>query len=191
MLGGALEALSGEVLIRRSLEVSSTSFITIISIILGVALAVLVEKTFPSPSPLAGVQSACMFLLITSLEIPAAYALGHVAGWDVWLAVVFLFGGAGIGSTVKWVPISHFGGDEHARRMVHRLLRELSVILIAGAFGTGALGLVAHFVPAGQMWWGFGSCGAVTATLGTVVARMELRLSQIHAYYGVNRPPFN
>jgi hypothetical protein len=219
-IGGALEALNGDVLRRRSLEVSSTSFTTIISIILGVALALVAQNTFPSPSPLAGLQSVCMLLLfvctfyyflsvsimlrwapsfmdcampfvIASLEIPPAYFLGRVVAWNAWLAILFLVIAMGVGSTIIWSPLSHFGGDPHAQGMLHRLFRELSVVLIAGALSVGTLGLLAQLVPAGKMWWGFGSCGAVLATLGMIVARMEIRLSRIHAYYGVNRPPFN
>ena len=220
VLGGALEALSGEVLKRRSLEISSTSFITIISIILGVALALLAEKTFASPRPLVGLQSACMLLLfvctfyyylsisimlrwapsfadcalpfiITSFEIPPTYFLGRVAGWDAWLAILFLLISIGVGSTIKWSPICHFGGDQDAQEMLHRLLRDLSIILVTGALFVGSLGLVAHLVQAGELWLGLCSCGAVLATLGAIVARMEIQLSRIHAYYGVNRPPFN
>jgi hypothetical protein len=219
-IGGALEALNGDVLRKRSLEVSSTSFTTIISIILGVALALVAQNTFPSPSPLAGLQSACMLMLfvctfyyflsvsimlrwapsfvdcampfiIASLEIPPAYFLGHIVGWSAWLAILFLVIAAGVGSTIIWSPISHFGGDPHAHGMLHRLFRELSVVLVAGALSLGTLSLLAQLIPAGGRWWGFGSCGAVLATLGMIVARMEIWLSRIHAYYGVNRPPFN
>jgi hypothetical protein len=46
-------------------------------------------------------------------------------------------------------------------------------------------------MPAGEMWWGFAGCVAELATLAMIVARMEIRMSQIHAYYGVDRPPFD
>ncbi|GIM91163.1 hypothetical protein [Paractinoplanes toevensis] len=219
-LGGALEALSGEILKKRSLEISSTSFVTIISIILGVALALLAEKTFPFPRPLVAAQSACMLLLfvctfyyflsisiilrwapsfadcaqpfiITSLEIPPTYFLGRVTGWDACLAILFVFVAAGVGSTVMWSPVSHFGGDRKAQRMLHRIFREVAVIFGTGALSLASIGLAAHFAQAGKMWWGFGSCAVVLATLGALVARMEIQLSRIHAYYGVNRPPFN
>lgn len=218
--GGALEAISGEVLRRRSLEVSPTSFITIISIILGVALGLLAQNTFPAPSPLIAVQSACLLLLfactfyyylsmsivlrwapsfvdcsapflIASLEIPPAYFLGHVAAWNGWLSALFLSVAAGVYSTIKYSPISHFGGDRHPQEMWHRLQRELTYSLIIGALFLGALGVLAQFAPAGEMWWGFTGCVAELATLAMIVARMELRMSQIHAYYGVDRPPFN
>jgi hypothetical protein len=129
--------------------------------------------------------------IITSLEIPPTYFLGRVASWDAWLAVLFLFIAAGVGSTIKWSPVCHFGGDRRAQRLLHRLLGDLSAILVAGALSLGSLGLGAHFVPDGRLWWELSSCGAVLVTLGAIVARMEIQLSRIHAYYGVNRPPFN
>jgi hypothetical protein len=220
VLGGALEALSGDVLKRRSLEISATSFITIISIILGVALALLAEKTFPSPPFLVAVQCAGMLLLfvctfyyhlsisimlrwapsfadcalpfiIVSLEIPPIYFLGRVAMWDAWLTVLFLCIAAGVGSLQKWSPICHFGGDRKAQRMLHRLLREVSLVLVGGALAIGSLGLLAHVEPGGELGWGLLSCGAVLATLATIVGRMEIQLTRIYAYYGVNRALFN
>ena len=219
-LGGALEALSGEVLKRRSLEVSSTSFITIISIILGVALALLAQNTFPSPSPLVGLRSACMLALfvctfyyflsisillrwapsivdcsmpfvIASLEIPPAYFLNDVKSWNAWLAVLWVFVAIGVGTTIKWSPASHFGGDTQAQQLVHKLIRELTVVITGGALSVGTFGLLALFVRGGDIWWGLGGCGSALATIGMIIARMEIRLSQIHAHYGVNRPPFN
>jgi hypothetical protein len=41
------------------------------------------------------------------------------------------------------------------------------------------------------MWWGMAGVVAVVATVAMVVARMEIRVSQIHEHCGVNRPPFN
>ena len=219
-LGGALEALSGEVLKKRSLEVSSTSFITIISIILGVALALLAQNTFPAPSLLTGVQSACLLLLfvctfyhyvsmsillrwapsfvdcsvpfvIFSLEIPPSYFLGQVAAWNGWLAVLFIFAAMGVYSTIKYSPLSHFGGDRHAQGMLHRLIREVTCILVLGAFMLGALSLLTHLFPQGETWWGFVGCFTEFATLAMIVARMEARSSGLYGYYGVNRPPFN
>jgi hypothetical protein len=220
VLGGALEPLTGEVLRKRSIEVSGISFITIISIILGVGLALLAQNTFPSPTPLAGLQSASMLVLFictfyyhlsisimlrwapsfvdcampfatVSLEIPPAYFLGHAAAWNAWIAILFLFVATGVGTTVFWSPICHFGGDERAQKMLHRLFKEVSAVLVIGALPIGILGLLAKLFPATATWCGVGGCIGLLATMGMIVARMEIRLSRIHAHYGVNRPPFN
>ncbi|WP_433306062.1 hypothetical protein ACQP2F_19770 [Actinoplanes sp. CA-030573] len=177
VLGGALEPITGEVLKRRSLEVSSTSFTTIISIILGVALALLAQNTFPRLSPLVSLQSACLLLLfvctfhyflsmsvvlrwapsfmdcsspfiITSLEIPPAYFLGQVSAWSGWIAVLFLFVAAGVSSTVKYSPICHFGGDRRAQKMLHATLLEITAALLTGAFLLGAIAVLARALPA-------------------------------------------
>jgi hypothetical protein len=60
--GGAIQSLNHDVLVGRSLEVSSSSFLTIISIIQGVALALLAQNTFPKASVLVYIQSAALML---------------------------------------------------------------------------------------------------------------------------------
>ncbi|MBM2618510.1 hypothetical protein JIG36_23415 [Actinoplanes sp. LDG1-06] len=219
-LGGALQALSGDILTKRSLEVSATSFITIMSIILGVALALLAEKTFPTPSLLVGSQAVCMLMIfifsfyyhlsisitlrwapsivdcalpfvLFSLEIPPSYFLGDVSRWNSWIAVLFFSTAAGAGSTIIWSPISHFGGDRYGQKMLHRLFVELSVILVFGASLLVGVAVVAHLTRAGDLGWGLLSCAIIIAMLVTMVLRMEFRLARFYAYFGVNRPPFN
>jgi hypothetical protein len=218
--GGAIQALSREVLIQRSLQVSSSGFITIISIIQGVALALLAQNTFPSPSPLVGAQSVSLLLVfvavfyfylslsvllrwapsfldcflpfvIAGLEIPPAFFLGNVAAWNGWLSALWLFTSAGLFITIKWSPPSHFGGDREAHAILHRMLHELQLVVGAGGVSAGLIALLAHLFPGGRSWWGLAGVLAVLATVAMVVARTEIRASQIHERYGVNRPPFN
>jgi hypothetical protein len=218
--GGAIQALSRDVLIQRSLQVSSSGFITIISIIQGVALALLAQNTFPRPSLLVGAQSVSLLLvfvavfyfylsmsvllrwapsfldcflpfIIAGLEIPPAFFLGDVPAWNAWLCALWLFTSAGLSVTIKWSPQSHFGADREAHRILHRLLRELRLTVAAGGASAGLVALLAHQFPGGRAWWGFFGVVAVLVTVAMVVARTEIRASQIHERYGVNRPPFN
>ena len=218
--GGAIQALSHEVLVRRSLEVSSSSFLTIISIIQGVALALLAQNTFPRASLLVDAQSAALLLVfvavfyyylsmsvllrwapsildcflpfgIASLEIPPAFFLGDVAAWNAWLSALWLFTALGLHITIKWSPLSHFGEDRVAHRMLHKLLRELQLAVIGGGLLMGLIAVLTHYWPAGRTWCGMAGVAVVVATVAMVVARMEIRAAQIHDRYGVNRPPFN
>jgi hypothetical protein len=218
--GGAIQALSRDVLIQRSLQVSSSGFITIISIIQGVALALLAQNTFPRPSLLVGAQSVSLLLVfvavfyfylsmsvllrwapsivdcflpfvIAGLEIPPAFFLGNVPAWNGWICALWLFTSAGLSITIKWSPQSHFGADREAHRILHRLLRELQLTVAAGGVSAGIVAMLAHQFPGGRGWWGLVGVVAVLATVAMVVARTEIRSSQIHARYGVNRPPFN
>jgi hypothetical protein len=218
--GGALQALTRDALIRRSLDISSTSFTTIVSIIQGVTLAILAERTFKNPSPLVFSQSLAMLLVlvcvfytyvtmsimlrwapsfmdsflpfaIASLEIPPAYFLGNVAAWNTWLAALWIGGSAGLFITIKWSPPSHFGKEVEAHLLLHRMLRELALVSAAGGVTMGILGLLAQLFPVGRPWWGAAGVGTVLAVVGMLVARTELRSSQIHERFGVNRPPFN
>jgi hypothetical protein len=218
--GGAIQALGHEVLVDRSLEVSSSSFLTIISIIQGVALALLAQNTFPRASLLVGIQSATLMLVlvvvfyyylsmsillrwapsildcflpfgVASLEIPPAFFLGHVTAWNAWLCALWLFTCLGLYITIKWSPPSHFGEDRVAHRLLHRLLQELQLAVTGGGILAGLIAVLAIYWPAGRMWWGMAGAAAAAATVAIVVARMEIRVSQIHEHYGVNRPPFN
>jgi hypothetical protein len=218
--GGAIQALNHQVLVNRSLEVSSSSFLTIISIIQGVALALLAQNTFPRASLLVGIQSAALMLVlvavfyyylsmsillrwapsildcflpfgIASLEIPPAFFLGHVTAWNAWLSTLWLFTSLGLYITIKWSPLSHFGNDRVAHRLLHRLLRELQLAVAGGGVLAALIAILASHWPAGRLWWGMAGGAAVAATVAVVVARMEIRASQIHEHYGVNRPPFN
>ena len=72
-----------------------------------------------------------------------------------------------------------------------RMLRELALVSAAGGLAMGILGLLARLFPAGRPWWGAAGVVTVLAVVGTLVARTELRSSQIHERFGVNRPPFN
>lgn len=218
--GGAIQALSRDVLINRSLEVSSSGFITIISIIQGVALALLAQNTFASPSPIVYVQSFTLLMVlitvfyyyvtmsilfrwapsildsflpfgIASLEIPPAFFLGHAVAWNSWLAAFWLFVSAGIYITIKWAPQSHFGQDRKAHRLAHNLLHELKLAVATGGVLMAFLGLLAHLDPHHRALWSLAGAAATLGTVAVVVARTELRSSQIHDRYGVNRPPFN
>ncbi|MEU4236232.1 hypothetical protein [Actinoplanes sp. NPDC026619] len=218
--GEAIQALTRDVLIRRSLEVSPNGFITIISIIQGVALALLAQNTFPRPTLLVSLQSITLLLVFVSvfyyyltmsvlmrwapsfldcflpfaiagLEIPPAFFLGDVSSWCTWLAAFWFFTMAGLWITGKWSPPSHFGEALPAHDLFHKYLRELR-----GATGVGGLavllcGLLAAFDPWHKGLWGTLGAGVVLGTVGMIVYRTEMRASQIHAYFGVNRPPFN
>jgi len=208
------------VLIHRSLEISATCFITIISILQGVALAILADHTFEHPSPLVYFHSVCLLLvlvgvfysyvnmsvmlrwapsfldsfppfMIAALEIPPAYFLGHVAAWNSWLAMLWLGAAAGFHINKKWSPASHFGVEFQAHRVFHRMYRELMLTSLACGLAMGFFGIGAHLYPAGRLWWGTGGVVTVLATMATFVARTEIRSSQIHERYGVHRPPFN
>jgi hypothetical protein len=218
--GGAIQALTHDVLVARSLELSSSGFITIISIIQGVALALLAQNTFAEPSPLVYLQSLALLLVlvnvfyfylticvllrwapsfldaflpfgIAGLEIPPAFFLGEGAAWNAWLGAFWVFTSGGLFLTIRWSPPSHFGHDRKAHRTLHQWLWELQLITVTGGPIMMGLGYLAYLHPDGQRWWG--AAGAIVAltTVGLVVARTEIRSSQIHQHFGVNRPPFN
>ena len=218
--GEAIQSLTRDVLIHRSLEVSPSGFITIISIIQGVALALLAQNTFPKPSLVVGVQSVTLLLVfvvvfyfyltmsillrwapsfldsflpfaIGGMEIPPAFFLGDVVAWNAWLAAFWFSTVGGLWITTNWSPPSHFGTNADAHRRLHQLLRELQLTGAFGGLGAAACGFLAYQYPADRLWWGFGGAATVLATVAMVVARTELRVSQIHGGYGVNRPPFN
>lgn len=218
--GGAIQPLDHDVLVRRSLEISSTCFITIVSILQGVALAILADNTFNDPSPLVYFHSICLLLvlvgvfytyvnmsimlrwapsfldsflpfMIAGLEIPPAYFLGHVAAWNTWLSMLWLGAAAGFYINIKWSPAAHFGKEVQAHRTFHRMHRELMLTSLACGLAMSFLGLGAHLYPAGRPWWGVAGVVTVLATMATFVARSEIRSSQIHERFGVHRPPFN
>ncbi|GAB2622341.1 hypothetical protein Aab01nite_76350 [Paractinoplanes abujensis] len=218
--GDGIQALSHDVLVRRSLEISPGGFITIVSIIQGVALALLAENTFEKPSLLAGVQSIATLLLfvvvfywyltmsvllrwapsfldsflpfaIAGLEIPPAFFLGDARAWNLWLALFWFGTMTGMMITKKWSPQSHFGEHVEAHRVLHRLLRELQTMTGITALGVGLCGLFAFLDWTNQLFWGLSGAIIVLFTVGIIVARTEVCSSQIHAHFGVNRPPFN
>jgi hypothetical protein len=218
--GGAIQPLSHDVLVRRSLEISSTCFITIVSILQGVALAILADNTFHDPTPIVVLQSLCLLLVLVGvfytyvnmsimlrwapsfvdsfmpfmmagLEIPPAYFLGKVQAWNLWLAALWLGAGCGFYINIKWSPASHFGKELKAHRLFHRMHRELIVTSLTCGISMSVLGVGAHLYPAGRVWWGILGVGTVLATLATFVARTEIRSSEIHECFGVSRPPFN
>jgi hypothetical protein len=218
--GGAIQPLDHDVLIRRSLEISSTCFTTIISILQGVALAILADNTFNDPSPLVYLHSICLLLVlvgvfytyvnmsimlrwapsfldsflpfvIAGLEIPPAYFLGQVAAWNTWLAMLWLGTAAGFYVNIKWSPASHFGKERQAHRIFHRMYRELMFTSLACGAAMTLFGVGAHLYPAGGPWLGIAGIATVLATMVTFVARSEIRSSQIHERFGVHRPPFN
>jgi hypothetical protein len=218
--GEAIQALTRDVLIRRSLEVSPNGFITIISIIQGVALALLAQNTFPKPTALVSAQSFTLLLVFVSvfyfyltlsvlirwapsfvdcflpfavagLEIPPAFFLGDVTAWCIWLAAFWLFTMAGLWITAKWSPLSHFGGAHQAHDMFHTWLRELRLVTGCGGVAIFLCGALAAGDPWHKTTWGLIAATTVLTTVALIVARTEARASQIHAYFGVNRAPFN
>jgi hypothetical protein len=218
--GGAVQALTHDVLVGRSLQISSSGFLTIVSIIQGVALALLAQNTFEKPSPLGYFQSVTMLLVlvnvfyfylsisvllrwapsfmdaflpfgIAGLEIPPAFFLGDAAAWNSWLGAFWIFTAGGLSITIKWSPLSHFGKDRAAHRLLHRWLGELRLVTLFGGMLMVALGLLAHLFPGTRIWWGLSGATVALAIIAVVVACSEIRLSQIHQHFGVNRPPFN
>src|SRR4051812_864780 len=168
--GGAIQALTHDVLVARSLELSSSGFITIISIIQGVALALLAQNTFEDPSALVYLQSVALLLVLVNvfyfylticvllrwapsfldaflpfgvagLEIPPAFFLGEGAAWNVWLGAFWFFTSAGLYVTMKWSPPSHFGHDRKAHRLLHQWLWELKLITGVSGLSMVILGL--------------------------------------------------
>lgn len=218
--GEAIQALSHDVLIHRSLEVSPNGFITIISIIQGVALALLAQNTFEKPSVLVVAQSVALMMVfvvvfyfyltmsvmlrwapsfldsflpfaIAGLEIPPAFFLGNAAGWSMWLAALWFVIVAGLWTTAKWSPPSHFGRRRLAHTRWHQLQHELQVSASSGGFAVAICGLLAAIVPGGRLAFGLLSALAVLVTVAVTVWRIEIRSAQIHSLYGVHRPPFN
>jgi hypothetical protein len=218
--GEAIQGLNHEVLIRRSLEVSPNGFITIISIIQGVALALLAQNTFEKPSVLVIAQSLALMMVfvvvfyfyltmsvmlrwapsfldsflpfvIAGLEIPPAFFLGNAPGWSMWLAALWLVIVAGLWTTAKWSPPSHFGRTRLAHTRWHQLQHELQLSAGCGGFAAAFCGLLAAAVPGSRFAFGLLSTVTVLVTVAVVVWRIEIRSSQIHLLYGVNRPPFN
>ncbi|MGW4945405.1 hypothetical protein ACWEOZ_27875 [Actinoplanes sp. NPDC004185] len=218
--GGAIQALDHDVLVRRSLEISSSCFTTIIGILQGVALAILADNTFNDPSPLAYFHSVCLALvlvgvfytyvnmsimlrwapsfldsfmpfMIAGLEIPPAYFLGQVAAWNTWLGMLWLGAATGFYVNIKWSPASHFGKEHKAHRIFHRMYHELMLTSLACGLAMGFFGLAAHLYPAAGSWLGVAGVVTVLATMAIFVARSEIGSAQIHARFGVHRPPFN
>ena len=218
--GEAIQGLNHEVLIRRSLEVSPNGFITIISIIQGVALALLAQNTFEKPSVLVVAQSVALLVVfvvvfyyyltmsvmvrwapsfldsflpfaIAGLEIPPAFFLGNSFGWSLWLAALCFVIVAGLWTTAKWSPPSHFGRRRLAHTRWHQMHHELQLSASCGGFATAICGLLAAAAPGGRLAFGLLSALIVLATMAATVWRIEIRSSQIHLLYGVNRPPFN
>ena len=216
--GEAIQALNRDVLIQRSLEVSPSGFITIISIIQGVALALLAQNTFPHPNLLQALQSITMMLvfvtvfyfyltqsvlirwapsivdcstpfLVAGLEIPPAYFLGDPVAWNAWQALFWSLTTCGVWITAKWTPRTHFGRVPIAHKTFQQLLTEIRLACLAGSFGAALCALIAY--QGSRLLGGVGGVVVILGTIATVVARTELRASQIHARYGVNRPPFN
>jgi hypothetical protein len=208
------------VLVRRSLEISSNCFITVVSILQGVALAILADNTFKNPSPLVYFHSVCLLLvlvgvfytyvnmsimlrwapsfldsflpfMIAGLEIPPAYFLGHVAAWNTWLGALWLGGAAGFFINIRWSPASHFGREIQAHRIFHRMYSELTLTSLCCGLAMCVFGVGAHLYPAARPWFGVAGVITVLATMATFVARTEIRSSQIHERFGVHRPPFN
>lgn len=218
--GEAIQALTRDVLIHRSLEVSPSGFITIVSIIQGVALALLAQNMFDRLSVLVVAQGVALLSVliavfytymtisillrwapsivdcflpfaVAGLEIPPAFFLGDAGAWNAWLAAFWFCTGAGLWITEKWSPQSHFGTAVEAHRTLHKMLRELRLTAGVGGLAGSLFALLAFTYPAYSAWWGVAGALGVLAAVGMVVARTELRASQIHAYYGVSRPPFN
>lgn len=218
--GGAIQALTRETLIGRSLQISSSGFTTIVSIIQGVALAILADNTFEKRSPMVFAQSFTLLLVlvcvfytyvnvsimlrwapsfldaflpfaIAGLEIPPAYVLGNVVAWNALLAALWLGAACGFFITIKWSPPDHFGTEREAHRLFHRLLGELMATAALCGVSMAGLAALAHAFPAGHAGWGTAGVLTVLATAATLVARTEIRSSEIHARFGVSRPPFN
>lgn len=218
--GEAIEALTRDVLIRRSIEVSATGFITIIGIIQGVALALLAQNTFAKPGLLVCAQSIALLLLfvcvfywyltqsillrwapsfldsllpfaIAGLEIPAAFFLGNARAWNFWLAAFWSGILIGFWVTDKCSPPSHFGEAADAHRTLHVLIRELQMTAGVSALALALCGLFALLDPAHQLFWGLSGVAVVLTTVATLVVRTELGISTVHECFGVNRPPFN
>ena len=218
--GDAIQALDHDVLRQRSIQVSGAGFITIISIIQGVALALLADNTFSRPSGLVYAQAAAMLMIfvtvfyfyvtvtiflrwapsfldfflpfaIAGLEIPPAFFLGDAVKWNGWLGAFWMLTSLGVHQTRLWSPQSHFGNDRIAHGLLHRLLRELQLITAAGGTTAISVAIVGHQAPAYRTWWIIGGVVAMLGTVAMVVARTELRSSQIYGRYGVHRPIFN
>ncbi|WP_433380566.1 hypothetical protein ACQPZX_15535 [Actinoplanes sp. CA-142083] len=218
--GGAIQALTRDVLIRRSLEMSPNGFITIISIIQGVALALLAQNAFPSPSPLVICQSIALMMVfvaifyyyltlsilirwapsfldcflpfaVAGLEIPPAFFLGNTVAWNFSVAALWLFFALALWITTKWSPPSHFAKVPMAHRRYLQGLQECRLCLILGGTATAACGLFAALDPGHNLFWGLTGTTTVLGAIGAQIWRIEIRVSQIHALYGVNRPPFN
>ncbi|WP_433306595.1 hypothetical protein ACQP2F_21230 [Actinoplanes sp. CA-030573] len=218
--GEAIQALTRDVLIHRSLEVSPNGFITIISIIQGVALALLAQNTFPKPSVLVVAQSVTLMLVFVSvfyyymtmsilvrwapsfldcflpfavagLEIPPAFFLGDAVAWSSWLTAFWFFTAGGLWITMLWAPPSHFGKAADAHRKFQLMLRELRLTAMVGGVAVATCGLGAKVYPRHETAWGLAGPFTVLLTVATVVAVTERRSAQIHTRYGVNRPPFN
>jgi hypothetical protein len=218
--GEAIQSLTRDVLIHRNLEISPQAFITIISIIQGVALGLLAQNSISRPSPLAIAQSVALLLILVnvfyfyltqsvllrwapsfldcflpffigSLEIPPAFFLGRPTPWSAWVAAFWLMTMGGLWITKNYAPPSHFGNALHAHRLLHDMIWELRLGCGLGGLTIATCGIMAVQMPRDEVFWGFAGAVASIVTVILVVARTELRASQIHAVYGVNRPPFN
>jgi hypothetical protein len=185
-----------------------------------VALALLAQNTFAGPSPLVYLQSVALLMVlvnvfyfylticvllrwapsfldaflpfgIAGMEIPPAFFLGDGAAWNAWLGAFWIFTAGGLLLTEKWSPPSHFGQDRRAHRLLHTWLRELQLTTVTGGSVMIVLAWLAHLKVGDPRGWGVAGAFVALATVCLVVARTEIRSSQIHHHFGVNRPPFN
>jgi hypothetical protein len=109
----------------------------------------------------------------------------------MWLSALFFAIVAGLWTTAKWSPPSHFGRRPLAHTRWHQLHHELQLTASCGGFAMAACGLLAAVVPGGRFAFGLVSTLTVLVTMAATVWRIEIRSSQIHSLYGINRPPFN
>jgi hypothetical protein len=160
--GDALESLTKQLLVQRSLELSPTGYLTIISIIQGVALALLAERTIPHLSWLVGVQAFAVLIMLVfvfyfymamtvllrwppsildallpfvvgALEIPPAFFLGRSFPWSVCAGVFFTAAVGGLIITHQYSPASHFGAQLPAHELFQSLVRYALAICAAAA----------------------------------------------------------
>jgi hypothetical protein len=217
--GEAIQPMTTDVLIRRSLEFSSSGPSTIISIIQGVALGLLAQQALDKRTTLVVFHSATLLMVFVAvfyfymtlnillrwapsiidafipfavggLEIPPAFFLGSPTPWSAWLGAFWLFTSGALLLTIKWAPPSHFGGDPIAHGMLRRLLWELQIVTAVGGALLGIGAVATTLLPNEKAL----SAAGVVVTLATVVgvvASIERNASLIHRHYGVNRPPFN
>ncbi len=203
-------------LLRRSGEATPNGMVTIVQ---GVAVALLAVNAFEKPTLLGVVQSftlllilACVFywhvtvsvllrrtpsvldcllpFALAVLEIPPAFFLGDARSWNLWLSIFWSGIVAGLWLTRRWSLPAHFGKVREAHRTLHDLVRHLQMVAGVGALAMAFSGIFAFLDWTHQTFWGLLGAATVLATLGVVVFRTEHAAARIHELYGVSRPAF-
>jgi hypothetical protein len=215
----ALQPLTRQLLIQRSVETSPSVYLTITSIIQGVALGLLAEKAIPHLSPLVIAQAIGVFAILVLLfhfyivttillrwapsvldalvpfivgavEIPPTFYLGHTVRWSGSVAFLWLVGSLGLVSSRYSIPANGFRNVPEAEGALIRLLGQMLSVTVVSTILTAACSLLAwHYRPY-QSCWAFVAPVITVMSVAAIATIMEYRVREVYSYYGIERTLF-